>query len=258
MADTKQQLTEIIEAYNIGKKPLSTLLGWGVTTVMNQLKADNASPEFASKINEIHENPYAFARLLEENKRLITDVAYRKAKAAVEKRILRDKSALLVMYLARHSNFDIAPYQLTAALFYSQALSLLINGRPLFDDDVYYLHRSFIPYPSIYSGLIKNGVKYVRTETDALTNEEKDLVSGVNKVLCGYSPNAIRAVLKADRARLVERHGGEDEETDGVLITLNELQSFFAENSALTPLNDPKDLKRYFELKLAKKKPGGN
>ncbi|MBP5250758.1 MAG: hypothetical protein J6Z46_12245, partial [Lachnospiraceae bacterium] len=72
-----------------------------------------------------------------------------------------------------------------------------------------------------------------------------------------YSPNAIRAVLKADRARLLELHGGEDEETDGVLITLNELQSFFAENSSLTPLNDPKDLKRDFEIKLAKKKPGG-
>ena len=68
----------------------------------------------------------------------------------------------------------------------------------------------------------------MRPETDVLSPEEKDLVAGINKVLCGYSPNAVRAVLKADRAALVERHGSEDEETDGVLITLNELQSYFA------------------------------
>ena len=31
---TKEQLQDLVKKYNIGKKPLSKLLGWGETTVL--------------------------------------------------------------------------------------------------------------------------------------------------------------------------------------------------------------------------------
>ncbi len=253
MADTKQQLTEIIEKYNIGKKPLSKLLGWGVTTVMNQLRSDFASPEFAEKINEIYLSPYAFLEILEQNKRRITDVAYRKARKAVELQIFKDKSTLLVMYLLRHSNHDIAPYQVVAALFYSQAMSVLLSGMPLFDDDIFYVHKSYIPYPGIYAGLIKQETKLVRTEADVLTQAEKDLIGGVNKVLSGFSPNAVRAMLKADKAGLLKVHGVQGADNEDVPVSLSELQTFFSEAVKGIAVNEVKDFKKYCEMRLSKR-----
>ena len=57
MEDTREQLVRIMEMYNIGKKPLSRLLGWGETTVLNQLKGATPGREMAGKIREISEDP---------------------------------------------------------------------------------------------------------------------------------------------------------------------------------------------------------
>lgn len=253
MEDTKEQLTEILEMYNIGKKPLARLLGWGDTTVMNQMKASSASTEFAEKINAIHESPYVFSEILEQNKRKLTEVAYRKARAAVDKRMLRDKSSLLVRYLMKHVNFDIAPYQVMAALFYSQAASLLLKGRPLFDDDVCYMRKSAVPYPDIYATLIKNGIQNTKTATDVLTNEEKDIISSMNKVLSGYSPLAVKAMLKADRIGLMKGHSdNEGADNDGVMISLSEFQEYFKDEMQEIGFAELRDFRKYWEQKLKK------
>lgn len=253
MADTKEQLTEILEMYNIGKKPLARLLGWGDTTIMNQMKASSASTEFAEKINIIHENPYVFSEILEQNKRKLTEVAYRKARAAVDKRMLKDKSALLVRYLLKHVNYDIAPYQIVAALFYSQAASLLLKGRPLFDDDVCYTRKSLIPYPEIHSTLIKNGAQSSKNATDVLTNEEKDLISSMNKILSSFSPLTVKAMLKADRIGLMKGHpDNEISENDGVIISLSEFQEYFKDEMQEIGFAELKDFRKYWEQKLKK------
>lgn len=251
MTDTKTQLLEILEVYNIGKKPLARLLGWGDTTVMNQLKAATASGEFAEKINAIWESPYIFSEILEQNKRKLTEVAYRKAKLAVEKRILKDKSSNIVMYLIRYLNGDVAPYQVNAILFYSQAASLLLKGSPLFDDDVLYRRRSIMPYPTVYENLIKNGAFRLKNVSDVLTQDEKDIVSGVSRLLNMYSPNAVKAVLKADRAGLLMKRGDREKiDTEGICISLSELQSYFSKETQEIGFMEIKDYKKYFEKKL--------
>jgi len=73
----------MMQRYEIGKKPLSRLLGWGDTTVMRYLDGVEPNREFAAKIECYAENPWEYANLLEENKEKLTDTAYRKTKKAV-------------------------------------------------------------------------------------------------------------------------------------------------------------------------------
>ncbi|MCQ2537534.1 MAG: hypothetical protein MJ124_03965 [Lachnospiraceae bacterium] len=260
MADTKEQLNDILEKYNIGKKPLARLLGWGDTTVMNQLKGAGANGEFAEKIAAIHDNEYLFLEILEQNKGKLTPVAYRKAKAAVEKLILKSKSSLIVQYLVKNANDDIAPYQVVAALFYAQAASLMLKGLPLFDDDVCYYKRNFIPYPEIYSTLLKNKVQKVRTSTDFLAAEDKELIVSVNKVLNGYSPNAVKAMLKADKAGLIRKKKvaktegeAENPDSDYIFVSLSEMQGYFIKELQETGFADASDYKNYWEQKIKKR-----
>ena len=64
--DTKQLLLAMMQRYDIGKKPLSRLLGWGDTTVMRYLDGVEPNREFAARIQELAENPRVFAELLEK------------------------------------------------------------------------------------------------------------------------------------------------------------------------------------------------
>jgi hypothetical protein len=256
MEDTKEQLVQIMEQYNIGKKPLSKLLGWGETTVINQLKGALPGREFAEKINDIWENPYLFSEILEKNKDKITEVAYKKARRALDDRLFRDKAANIILYLAEYSNCDTAPYQMVATLFYSQAASLLLYGKPLIDEDIVYKPRNYMPYPEVYSSMLKKGIRAVKGSENGLSQEEINLVSSMHKLLNGYSPNAVKTLLKDDRNALIMRHrasGGSDEErTEGITISLSEFQEYCLNENPDLKVADIKIIRKYFDEKLKK------
>ncbi|MCR5584444.1 MAG: hypothetical protein K6F63_03295 [Lachnospiraceae bacterium] len=259
MEDTKEQLVQIMELYNIGKKPLSKLLGWGETTVINQLKGALPSREFAEKINEIWENPYLFSEILEKNRDKITEVAYKKARRALDEKLLKDKASNIILYLVALVNGDTAPYQLVATLFYSQAASLILYGKPLIDEDIVYKPRNYMPYPEIYFALLRKGLHMVTASFSGLSPEDSNLVSQVHKLLNGYSPNAVKALLKDDRNALLLRHKGEREAQDaetaeGIQISLSEFQAYCVNENLDVKAADIKGFRKYFDEKLKKSK----
>ena len=255
MEETKDKLLRIMETYNIGKKPLSRLLGWGETTIINQLKGNGISPEFARKIDEIWENPTEFESVLETNKDRLTPVAYKKAREALNKSLMRNKTGFMVMYLCKKAGYDIAPYAVTAVLFYAQAANLMTRGMPLFDDDVVYKKGNIMPYPDVYAELVKKGTTqaFTRMNTELLRQEEKEMLDSTFKLISGYSPNAVKKLLKMDRAGLLAMQRNVQESTEGFMISLSELQLYFAKEVLEKGFTDVKDFKPYFEIKLKKK-----
>ncbi len=262
MEDTREQLVQIMELYNIGKKPLSKLLGWGETTVINQLKGAMPGREFAEKINDILENPFLFGEILEKNKDKITEVAYRKAKSALNEKISRDKAASIILYLVNVSWGDTSPYQLVATLFYSQAASLILQGKPLIDEDILYKPRNYMPYPAIYAKLLKEGLRCVKQTSDSINADDANIVSAIHKLLNGYSPNAVKTLLKEDRNALLARHRGTEGNADtdpgeGITISLSEFLSYCADENIQIKGTDIKGFRKYFDEKLKKSKNKG-
>ncbi len=255
MVDTKDKLVQIMENYNIGKKPLSKLLGWGETTIMNQLKGNGISPEFAQKINEIWSDPTGFEAVLESNKSKITPVAYKKAREALTRRLMQNKTSFIVMYLCKKANYDLAPYAVIATLFYAQAAFLMTKGIPLFDDDVVYKKGNIMPYPDVYTELIKKGTTqtFTKMNMEILRPDEKEVLDAAVKLLNGYSPNAVKKLLKTDRAGLLALQRDMVESADGFLISLSELQFYFMKETMAGNFKEVKDFKAYFESKLKKK-----
>ncbi len=254
MIDTKDKLVQVIENYNIGKKPLARLLGWGETTIINQLKGNGISPEFAQKINEIWENPSEFEAVLESNKDKITAVAYKKAREALARKLMQNKTALIVMYLSKKANYDIAPYALEATLFYGQAAFLMTKGMPLFDDDVLYKKGNIMPYPGVYGRLIKSGTTqtFTKVNMELLRQDEKEVLDATLRLINGYSPNAVKKLLKIDRAGLLAFQSDMVESSEGFIISLSDLQLYFAKEVLQNGFEEVKDFKKYFESKLKK------
>ncbi len=259
MEDTKEQLVQIMELYNIGKKPLSKLLGWGETTVINQLKGALPGREFAEKIKDIWESPYLFSEILEKNKEKITEVAYKKARRALDQKLLKDKASNIIHYLVAQANGDTAPYQLIATLFYSQAASLILYDKPLIDEDITYKPRSYMPYPETYNDLLHKGLHVLKNTSGDLSDEDSNLVSQVFKLMNGYSPNAVKALLKDDRNALLNRHKSEKgaqepESSEGIQISLSEFQTYCLEQNSDIKATDIKGFRKYFDEKLKKSK----
>lgn len=205
MKTTKEQLLLLMQRYEIGKKPLSRLLGWGETTVMRYLDGVEPNREFAKRIEELAENPWYYQRELEQNKDRITDTAYRKTRKAVYREIFCDRSTEAMQYVVELANGDIAPYRVMTVLYYAQVCSMVIRGIPLFEEEADFSPGQSLVYPRLYNQMREYGVQQLQPETGSFTLEEQECFKQVYQVLNGYSPNALKA-LHVRAKRRIRRH----------------------------------------------------
>ena len=62
------QIQEIPKKYNIGKRPLSLLLGWGEQTFSRYYDGDMPTKQYSDILVRIYRKPLFFSKLLEANK----------------------------------------------------------------------------------------------------------------------------------------------------------------------------------------------
>ncbi|MGO1469623.1 MAG: hypothetical protein ACTHW2_06350 [Tissierella sp.] len=177
---TVSEIELILEKYDIGKRPLSLLLGWGELTLTRYLDGDIPTKQYSDTLKEILNNPYYMKELLEKNKGKIKDIAYRKTSVAIADAKADglfnidsiNKIDNIVKYLLVNSS-DITPLQQQAQ---SQAplLGYQVPSQPSMSSDRY------------SSTLIQ---KYVRREMlmnsplfeEWVSEERKEAVRDTNK-----------------------------------------------------------------------------
>lgn len=250
MESTKERLLSLMEQYEIGKKPLSRLLGWGETTVMRYLDGVEPNREFALRIEELSKDPWQYAELLERRGDVLTDTAYRKTKHAAYRRIFCDKSTEAMQYVIGLAEGDISPYRVVAVLYCAQVYSLACRGLPIFEEEVSVGEKQKTPYPRLYERLLKSGIRMRQPEEAALSIEEKKFLEDIYQVLNGYSPNAIHTVWSREKRQLRRRalRSG-----NGGSLAAEELRSYYETVLQKTGKQSAEDLKRYFALRLKEK-----
>lgn len=90
-----RQIDELLKKYNIGKRPLAQLLGWGEITITRFLEGQLPSKEYSNKLLDLLNNPQKFKNVLKRNKNKITSVAYKKACKAVETYLMVMSSVIM-------------------------------------------------------------------------------------------------------------------------------------------------------------------
>lgn len=245
MSIIKEQLLSIMERYNIGKKPLSRLLGWGDTTIMRYLNGVEPNREFAIKIERLAVNPWEYIQILEQNKEHITDTAYKKTKKAVYQEIFRDRSIEAMQYVITLADGDIAPYRVISVLYYAQVCSLVLRGLPLFEEEADFSTNQSMVYPRLYEQMKQYGIHLLSPEHSSFSIEEQDYLKQVYLVLNRYSPNALKALFIREKRRIRHNLGQEIK-----LVGYESLTSQYEESLKKVGLKNLSDLKNYLSEAL--------
>lgn len=215
---SKEELLLMIKKYNIGKKPLATLLGWGETTVLLYAAQDEIPDNgYTQTLYRLYKNPTEYLEVLLKNKAKLTPVAFRKSFTAVTSLENKSKVTLISQFIVDSIGHDISLARLSNILMWSQILSLVFNGNPVFND-VYQPIKGNFPYKQIaeqYNNgefiMVKNNQEVKKIIDDScfdlvkstrISEAERDLVNYVINVFEWYGESAMNHLLAAERFRI--------------------------------------------------------
>jgi uncharacterized phage-associated protein len=196
-----EEIKGILNDFNIGKKPLSKLLGWGETTIIRYIEGDVPTLEYSNKLKTISNDPYYYLDILVENKDNITRVAFNKSKKAVLSKIMETKLSLITQYIINRTEGEICPNYIQWLLYFSQAFSLALYDKEIFEED-YIVNFNCVPYPNIYNKLKKYGINFLELDKERLKLEEIKLIDKVIEGFSWYGPKAIKALHTYERTLL--------------------------------------------------------
>lgn len=146
---SKEEIEKLLLRYEIGKKPLARLLGWGETTILRYTEGDLPSREYSDRLCRLYHNPDEFEQLLFDNQEKISGVAYRKSMGAVERLIHNREVQKTVDFIQLSSGSPVPQDLIQYYLYYAQGFSLALYGIPLFEEE-FLVQETFQPYPGIF------------------------------------------------------------------------------------------------------------
>lgn len=146
---SKEEIEKLLLRYEIGKKPLARLLGWGETTILRYTEGDIPTREYSDRLCRLYHNPDEFEQLLFDNQEKISGVAYRKSMGAVERLIHNRGVQKTVDFIQLSSGSPVPQDLMQYYLYYAQGFSLALYGIPLFEEE-FLVQETFQPYPGIF------------------------------------------------------------------------------------------------------------
>lgn len=249
---TTTQIEEILKKYNIGKKPLSLVLGWGEITVIRYLDGQLPERVYSDILLRILEDPKELLKYVERNKNLITTVAYKKVVGKIaELKLEEDKSKiyLIAKYIIAKME-DITLLSLQKLLYYIQGFSMALLNKEMFSDrceawvhgPVYreiYDRFSYYSFNAIDSDEFNN---YKNIELDC---EEMKLIEKVVESFGCYSGKTLEKMTHMSLPWLVARNGLEESEVSNREICNSDIGNYFKEIVIQYNINDIRDIEKY-------------
>jgi len=251
----REEILQILEKYNIGRKPLSLLLGWGQTTILRYLNGITPTPEYSKELFHILKDPSYYLELLTTNRTRITELAYRKSRQAVQTLLVGSRLSLIAQYIINRADGDISALRVQAILYYSQCFSLALYNRSLFEDECSLHASAFIPYPSIFQSSREIGCRLLELSSDPLPAKDRLLIDQIYNSLEWYGPETIRIVTSFERPALqakLKRSKKKSTASD-IIGTLSEtmLRDYFSTVLADYNIHKPREINSYFNKRSA-------
>lgn len=230
-----EEMKELLTKYNVGKRPLSILMGWGEVTLTRFFDGMIPSKVYSDQLKNLLEDPKRMRCLLEENGEKIAPVAKRK----VEDK-LSEMSAQIVNKLEAAAKYligtciDITPLALQKLLYYVQGFSLVFQEKAIFEEDceawvhgpvfrqVYFEYRD-CGYHSILKDINMDAVE------KALAEREKELIDSIISSFGCYSGSVLESMTHSEHPWIETRNGLEWDEKCDRAIEKELMRNYFSQ-----------------------------
>ena len=243
----------IPEKYDIGKRPLSLLLGWGELTFSRYCDGDIPTRQYSDILQRIYNEPQFYSELLEANKaNLKSQRTYEKTRRAVDALLSVDvpsnsKINTVIQYLLYQCE-DITPLALQKALYYIQGFHFAFYRTFLFPEDcqawthgpvyrdIYFRYRDYHFDPI---------EKTTTFDTSVFSASEKAICDSVINNLCCYSGKILERFTHNEAPWLTTRGDLPDSAPSDRIIEKSVIGAYFDAVKAKYNMVNPRDIKDY-------------
>ena len=248
-----EEILEISPKYDIGKRPLSLLLGWGEHTFTRYCDGDIPTKQYSEELKKIYEDPQYYNEILEKNKaNLNSETTYTKSKKAVEKLIGKDlnqkfKINIAIEYLLNKCE-DITPLALQKLLYYVQGFYYAFNEEFLFEEDCQaWVHGPV--YPEVYQKYKDYKFDPIKQSSEpvdlGLTSSETAIFDSVAKNLSCYSGKVLEEFTHSETPWLKARENLLNYEPTTRRIQKEDIGNYFKKVKEKYDMINPGDIKSY-------------
>ena len=246
-------IVKILEKYDIGKRPLSLLLGWGEGTLTRYVDGDTPSKPYSDILKRILVDKAYYLDLLKQNSERISEVAYRKSLTATEKTTLTDESDIsklesAVRYLLLMTS-EITPLALQKLLYFAQGFKKAFSDIFMFEEaceawahgpvyrDVYHKYKEYG-----YNPIEEYDLTY---ENIYLTDDEKDLIDHIILYFGCYSGKILENMTHSEEPWRAARRGLVDGERSERVIEKQDIDAYFTNVKEKYKMLNYADIKDY-------------
>ena len=243
----------IPEKYDIGKRPLSLLLGWGELTFSRYCDGDIPTRQYSDILQRIYNEPQFYSELLEANKaNLKSQRTYEKTRRAVDALLSVDvpsnsKINTAIQYLLYQCE-DITPLALQKALYYIQGFHFAFYRTFLFSEDcqawthgpvyrdIYFRYRDYHFDPI---------EKTTTFDASVFSASEKAICDSVINHICCYSGKIMERFTHNEAPWLTTRGDLPDSAPSERIIEKSVIGAYFDAVKAKYNMVNPRDIKDY-------------
>lgn len=133
---SKEEIESILTKYNIGKKPLSIVLGWGEVTIIRYLDGKIPDQFHSNILIKIKDDYYELLKYLNKNKNLISHIAYQKTNNKI-KEIINNEDRKKIYLIAKHIMAkleDTTPLTIQKILYFIDGFTLALLSTKAFHE----------------------------------------------------------------------------------------------------------------------------
>ncbi len=251
---TVNEIKEILEKYNIGKKPLSLVLGIGEVNIIRYLDGTNPTRDISDILKNVLYNPLLFELYLYANKDKISEIAYKKSLGKTKQLEFMDNhskiySTSLYMILKLK---EVDPLSIQKLLYFSEVFSKIIDNKKIFSDSPKAWKYGPV-YDEIYdcfSYYKGNHIDYSELLKDRefnLSDEEKEYLDEIIKDFGCYSGPILREMTHLTDPWINARSGLDESEPSTRIIEEKDINDYYEKIIEEYQINSIHDISKYSE-----------
>lgn len=232
---TVSDIKKILEKYNIEKRPLSKLMGFGEITITRYIDGQLPSAKYSNILFEVLNDEQKMKECVEANKDEVSTVAVNKVLRAIEKceseKKYNNSAEKMALYIIS-SGREITNLLLQKVLYYVKAISEVFEGKSIIKEPCE--AWKFGPvFPSVYEKYREFGKQEIEIGlskeyvNELLTEEEKRVADYVMSTFGIYNAWFLKDLTHLEEPWLAARKG-------------------LAENDASRNVMDEEIISRYF------------